>query len=305
MAHACFRPAPEAGSCAVGAAPVITPLAGNSIRGHRSRCGAFRRCPCAAPSDGSVGQQAARIRESQHGRNGALTPHCLVTGPQRRPQRLPRSMEGRRAAVPSEAQPWRRGTAPQGARKAAGALADRSHGVVQPCCCAPQPSDDSVAACKPHCRRRLGARSVDSAGLSDVHASSGAESPPSCFSKAASSWPAHQHDRTSSGAVADSSPGIRYASAATAGRAGHDRSSNPASTTARRRQRRRPAALHAVHLAVLAALAVCAAGTEINTAVSIFGPWDYELRKDGTSRCVRDPRCRDRLPVMLLRLCCA
>lgn len=25
--------------------------------------------------------------------------------------------------------------------------------------------------------------------------------------------------------------------------------------------------------------------TEINSAVSIFGPWDYELRADGTSRC--------------------
>jgi len=28
-----------------------------------------------------------------------------------------------------------------------------------------------------------------------------------------------------------------------------------------------------------------AAATEINSAVSIFGPWDYELREDGTSRC--------------------
>lgn len=28
-----------------------------------------------------------------------------------------------------------------------------------------------------------------------------------------------------------------------------------------------------------------ASATEINSAVSIFGPWDYELRPDGTSRC--------------------
>lgn len=28
-----------------------------------------------------------------------------------------------------------------------------------------------------------------------------------------------------------------------------------------------------------------AAATEINSAVSIFGPWDYELREDGRSRC--------------------
>lgn len=28
-----------------------------------------------------------------------------------------------------------------------------------------------------------------------------------------------------------------------------------------------------------------AAATEINSAVSIFGPWDYEQREDGTSRC--------------------
>lgn len=28
-----------------------------------------------------------------------------------------------------------------------------------------------------------------------------------------------------------------------------------------------------------------ARATEINSAVSIFGPWDYELRPDGTSRC--------------------
>lgn len=28
-----------------------------------------------------------------------------------------------------------------------------------------------------------------------------------------------------------------------------------------------------------------AAATEINSAVSIFGPWDYELREDGGSRC--------------------
>ena len=28
-----------------------------------------------------------------------------------------------------------------------------------------------------------------------------------------------------------------------------------------------------------------ASATEINSAVSIFGPWDYELREDGGSRC--------------------
>ena len=34
-----------------------------------------------------------------------------------------------------------------------------------------------------------------------------------------------------------------------------------------------------------AALLAPAAATEINSAVSIFGPWDYMLREDGTSRC--------------------
>ena len=29
-----------------------------------------------------------------------------------------------------------------------------------------------------------------------------------------------------------------------------------------------------------------ASATEINSAVSIFGPWDYELREDGGSRCI-------------------
>ena len=41
----------------------------------------------------------------------------------------------------------------------------------------------------------------------------------------------------------------------------------------------------AAALAALACSPQLAAATEINSAVSIFGPWDYELRDDGGSRC--------------------
>ena len=53
----------------------------------------------------------------------------------------------------------------------------------------------------------------------------------------------------------------------------------------RRARRARRSALSVLSIAILATLAGTAVSTEINTAVSIFGPWDYELRKDGTSRC--------------------
>lgn len=41
----------------------------------------------------------------------------------------------------------------------------------------------------------------------------------------------------------------------------------------------------AAALAALGCSPQLAAATEINSAVSIFGPWDYELRDDGGSRC--------------------
>ena len=67
---------------------------------------------------------------------------------------------------------------------------------------------------------------------------------------------------------------------------------------------RRPA-LPPLCFAVLATLALSVAGTEINTAVSIFGPWDYELRQDGTSRCADPDRAClvSALSRMLLHYC--
>ena len=53
----------------------------------------------------------------------------------------------------------------------------------------------------------------------------------------------------------------------------------------RRGRRRAAAALVLVTASLCALLGASPVGaTEINTAVSVFGPWDYELRADGTSR---------------------
>ena len=62
------------------------------------------------------------------------------------------------------------------------------------------------------------------------------------------------------------------------------------SSTLQQLQRGRRRATAVLLLVTAALFAVLSAGpaaaTEINTAVSVFGPWDYELRPDGTSRCV-------------------
>lgn len=59
--------------------------------------------------------------------------------------------------------------------------------------------------------------------------------------------------------------------------------------------RRRAAAALVLVLAALCTVlgAGPAAATEINTAVSVFGPWDYELRPDGTSRCAAVVGCSE------------
>lgn len=66
-------------------------------------------------------------------------------------------------------------------------------------------------------------------------------------------------------------------------------------------RRRAGAALVLVTAALCAILgAVPATATEINTAVSVFGPWDYELRADGTSRCAAATRCQQEALLGLL-----
>jgi len=208
--------------------------------------------------------------------------------------------------VPPSAEPQPRRAASQGASASAAAAASvaAGHAAVVQQCSASQPSHDRGPVCCANTRRRLGAcgeRLQASPALPD---SAAADRPAACcsVSDSASSRLVQEHDRISTGAVAHSSHTSRFVSPARPGRARDSSSTAAANGRRRQQQRRRPAALHALHFAVLAVLAACAAGTEINTAVSIFGPWDYELRQDGTSRYVSYhlyAPCRDRLLLVL------
>jgi len=220
-----------------------------------------------------------------------------------------------RSAVPSSAEPQPRRAAPQGApaSAAAAAAAAAGHVTVVPWCCTSQPSHDSGPECDANTGRRLGACSERPQASPDSHDSAADESPAACcrVSDSASLWLVQQHDPISTGAVAHNRQPSRSPSPARPGRAGHSSSSSSSSSSTaaakgRKWHQGRLPAPHALHAAVLAVLAVCAAGTEINTAVSIFGPWDYELRQDGTSRRVPSQPyglCRDGqlfLPCMLV-----
>ena len=191
------------------------------------------------------------------------------------------------------------GTAVQAAARRAAALgaaywSARHQDSVAPCCgcdkgvCTRRSPDGSGFPCA----LPRGTASTHSHALDDVQQSRGCQTRAPAAGSCSPSLAAHGAAMHSGGHCAlgaDNCSCHRISR-----RRRQDSASNTSDARKQRTRRARCSALMLLSIAVLASLVGGAAATEINTAVSIFGPWDYELRQDGTSRYCRWSRGRSR-----------